>query len=662
MPKPFPDRRGSLFGRTPDLSHLLDRAGRKGMTAVVARAQMGKTWLLEQLAQELGEEPYRCLVGYFEDHGEGGDALLRAVSDLYTRWLSDASYRQQAKMVWKQQRNDLLAKFSLSLGHVLDKIAASQPIATVVDEALQGMISANQTLRSGGLELKPLQYEQAQKLVALVAQVSARPVALVLDGWEKSSPITVQANTLDAILRHFDDWPGVHIFLGLRPENGADRYVENMQEARPGMAELYGLPRLHLDDLAERQRLLAWLREEIPAARAAGEDELMAMIDGHAGVISRWQDDAATLTTVDDLRRRVDEANRYLYQEFDRLLPDLPNDSPARQLAIRLAIFPTADSRFWNLVKRPLLDKIDEAQLDTLVQQKILESADPPSYGHDKRWEAARQWCYKKWRVSFKREAEAAVFSMAAQVCDVEERSGYFASALAALITDVRAWNLPPLPQALCQCTASLLGQGEAVDTDNLLSVVRNADPDARARNDACTLIAMGLFNTLNRAKAEEDLPRRDALLEALRALAAQYPDEAAVREPLAMGLFNTLNHAKAEEDLPQRDALLEALRALAAQYPDDAAVREWLAKGLFNTLNHAKAGEDLPQRDALLEALREVAAQYPDDAAVREQLAKGLLNALNHAKAEEDLPRRDALLEALRALAAQYPDDAAVR
>ena len=50
------------------------------MTAVVARAQMGKTWLLQQLARDLNEEPHGYLVGYFETYGEGSDALLRTVT------------------------------------------------------------------------------------------------------------------------------------------------------------------------------------------------------------------------------------------------------------------------------------------------------------------------------------------------------------------------------------------------------------------------------------------------------------------------------------------------------------------------------------------------------------------------------------------------------
>jgi hypothetical protein len=56
------------------------------------------------------------------------------------------------------------------------------------------------------------------------------------------------------------------------------------------------------------------------------------------------------------------------------------------------------------------------------------------------------------------------------------------------------------------------------------------------------------LFNTQIDAKAEEDLDRRDALLDELRKMASSYPDNAAVREHLAMALFNTLNDAEAEE------------------------------------------------------------------------------------------------------------------
>ena len=86
-------------------------------------------------------------------------------------------------------------------------------------------------------------------------------------------------------------------------------------------------------------------------------------------------------------------------------------------------------------------------------------------------------------------------------------------------------------------------------------------------------------------AKAEQDLARRDGLLDELRPLAKAHPEDAAVREQLARGLYNTLNHAKDEQDLARRDGLLDELRALANAHPEDVALREQLAMGLYNTL-----------------------------------------------------------------------------
>jgi hypothetical protein len=87
--------------------------------------------------------------------------------------------------------------------------------------------------------------------------------------------------------------------------------------------------------------------------------------------------------------------------------------------------------------------------------------------------------------------------------------------------------------------------------------------------------LAQGLFNTLNEARAEDDLTRRDVLLDELRAVARSFPDDIAVRNQLASSLLNTRNDAKAENDLARRDALLDELRALARSFPD--AVHELL-------------------------------------------------------------------------------------
>ena len=49
------------------------------------------------------------------------------------------------------------------------------------------------------------------------------------------------------------------------------------------------------------------------------------------------------------------------------------------------------------------------------------------------------------------------------------------------------------------------------------------------------------------------------------------------MRYPLTRGLVNTLNQAKVEDDLARRDDLLVELRELARAYPDDAALCELL-------------------------------------------------------------------------------------
>ncbi len=83
----FEDRSYLLFGRQPDIDYLMQRVEKKGLTAIAGRPQMGKTWLLEQVGFLL-DDHQTCIVGYHESKGESDDHLLRAVMDLYRRWLA----------------------------------------------------------------------------------------------------------------------------------------------------------------------------------------------------------------------------------------------------------------------------------------------------------------------------------------------------------------------------------------------------------------------------------------------------------------------------------------------------------------------------------------------------------------------------------------------
>ena len=174
-PKPFPDRRERLFGRERDLEALCARVRLKGLTAVAARPQMGKSWLLTELARRLSEdhEP-RHLVGFAESAGETPDLLLRTVIDLYARWLSDAGYGQQARMVWEQQKPNLLPGVAKTVAKIFKEIVgkAAKPVAVAVEDAINGLIAADQSLKTGGVQLPTLSYEQARDLVAAVATIS----------------------------------------------------------------------------------------------------------------------------------------------------------------------------------------------------------------------------------------------------------------------------------------------------------------------------------------------------------------------------------------------------------------------------------------------------------------------------------------------------------
>jgi hypothetical protein len=665
MARELADRRDRLFGREGDLAHLLERARFKGLTAVVARPQMGKSWLLTELARRLAQEhepPH--LVGFAESFGETPDLLLRTVVDLYARWLSDAGFWQQARKVWENEKANLLPGVAKAVTKIFKEThPVTKPAAVAVEEAINGLVAADERLRTGALQLPMLSYEQARDLVASVARISGRPIALFLEQWEKSPDAPRESKTLDSFLHHLDDWPACHIFMALRPDDPAHREVKKLAKSLSGTAETYPLQEMHLGR-NESHGLATFVRKLVPAAAALNDEELLRLIDGYPGVVYQWTSEyqSAHMHTLADLQKVAKDAQNNRFSDLEALLPDLDGDP--RRLAIRLALLPP-DDQTWPTLRNEWLGDLTEGLIDDLAHDKVLESRDPPGFGHAKRWEAARDWLLEHRRTAVRSETEGLIARLATPVRLATRVGGLdrvflpHTAALRSLLSETREVGAGDAWTATCQAAATLFGDLSSVDE----TLVRGAN---QARSEAlgamAPLLAVGLYNALTAAEANHDMARRDALLDELRALAAAHPADAAVREPLARGLFNTLTYAKAEDDLAQRDALLDELRALAAAHLEDAAVREWLAMGLSNTLIDARAEDDLAQRDALLDELRAMAAAHPADAAVREPLARGLFNTLTHAKAEGDLVRRDALLDELRALAAAHPEDTAVR
>src|SRR5664279_1481503 len=308
MDHEFPNRSSNLFGRNSDLSYLLGRAKNKGITVVAGRSQMGKSWLLTELSRRLSASSSQYLVGFTESLGETSDLLLRAVVDLYTRWLSDSTYWEQAQVSWQQQKKDLVSNVGKAFGTIVEKISklGSKPVEAVaglVKETFEGLASANRDLLTGGIQLPRLQIEQARDLLALVFQITGRPLVLVLDQWEKSPAIELETNILDAFVRHLDEWPPCHIVLGLRPDEKPSGAVKRLRDGFPGAVEIYDLPPMHLDASASRD-LIQHIQERVPAAVNVADQELLEMIAGYPGTVARWTSsyDAQRIDSSEELK------------------------------------------------------------------------------------------------------------------------------------------------------------------------------------------------------------------------------------------------------------------------------------------------------------------------------------------------------------------------
>ena len=658
-----------LFGREADLTQLLQRTQRSGLTAIVGSPQIGKSWLLMELAYRLDREANpRCLVGFTRSPQGANDPLLQVVVDLYQRWLEDANAWQQVKMVWEQQKDGLLPAFARFIGKLSEKAAKPVPaigelMGTAIKESLGGLVAASEDLRSGRLIVSRLEYSQAKELVSSVHEIARRPVALVMDQWEETRDLDLERNAFRDFLREPEQWPDCHILLGAREGGDAAKLLRELEEEFPGGACVHALGEMDLAAATERGRVIGFLRAQpqLHALENVADSWVLSLVGGYPRVIDRWlaADARDKAQTLEGLERLAQEANEFRYRDLEGLLLRLDGDR--RRLAVRIALVPLTESADpWRALRPVILADLDPDALDDLKLDNILKrEAELPSFGHSTRREAAKAFLDARRREAVRSEAADLILTLAQSVTTIDLSALPYVAALIDLRDEARRQELGPLSRALCAAALTLLG----VHLPSPALLIEGVRQARKSRDVGLGFIlASALINTLNDAKAENDRARRDALLDTLRDLACTYPDDAAVRKSLAQGLFNTLNDAKAENDLARRDALLDELRDLARTYPDDAAVRERLAGGLANTLVYAKAEGDRARRDALLDELRALARTYPDDAAVRYPLAGGLVNTLAQAKEENDLARRDALLDELRALARTYPDDAAVR
>jgi hypothetical protein len=675
MKSDFADNSSVLFGREHDLAYLLERSRVPGVTAVIGQPQMGKSWLLTEAARQLSCDGWTShaplpgalslaalppLVGLVESQGESADMLPRAVQDLYTRWLSDSSYWQQAGVVIEQQKKDWVGRMGEAVGGLVSRVAilhgkGAEVVAGLVKQTFEGLATANRELLSGGMQLPRLQIEDSQELLSIVYKVTGRPAVLVFDQWEKSPALEKEAGILDTFMRHMPDWPPCHIFLGTRADEKPRKLLRQLAASYPGAAEVHELGPMDLAPSASGQAMLAFVRSRVPATHALADDELLQLVSGYPRVLAQWTSsyNAPRVQSRADLAQVAQDATAYRYPEFGDLLPNLSETE--RLLAIRLVLLPASGNREdWAALRPLVLLGCPAKTLDSLLRGGVLEASSPPSYGHAKRAEAAMAWMTANCHEEMREIAELLVTSLAENVFEVSVQWAPFINSVAQLRDAALHLELSSLPRALCEAAHSL-GAAEDFDTERLANVTRIVSNPAQV-----ALLAIGIYNALT-VKEDAQLDEREAWLQALQELAQAYPADAVVLDRLAKALSNMLLYAKQAGALKRRDELLVHVRQLTAQHAATPGMREQMAITLYNTLLCAEQEGDPQRRDALLNELQQLAAAYPRDETVSEWLAKCLSNTLVDARRDGNLQRRDQLLDSLRTLAAAFAQNAAI-
>jgi hypothetical protein len=515
-----------LFGREADLTQLLQRTQRSGLTAIVGPPQIGKSWLLTELAcrLDLKAKP-RCLIGFTRSPKGANDPLLQVVSDLYQRWLADARAWEQLRTVWEQQKDGLLPAFARFVGKLSEKAAKLVPIlgelgGTAIRESLEGLVTASEDLRTGRrLIVSRLEYSQAQELVSSVQKISGQRIALVMDQWEETRDLDQQRNTFRDVLRELEEWPACHILLGALEGGNAAELLRELEREFPGDARIQTLREMDLAAATERRRLVSFLRAQ-PQLRAienVDDNRVLDLVGGYPRVISRWvaEDARETVRTFDGLKRLAQEANEFRYRELEKLLRGLDGDS--RKLAVRISLVPLAEDAYvWRALRPIILARLDPSALDDLKLANILDrEAEAPKFGHPKRRDAACAFLDVSRREAVRAEAESLIFALARSITTIDPSTASQSAALVGLGDEARRQNLGPLPLALCDAAVILFGE-RLSSSDSLIKGAHEAQrlPELRVG----LVLAAGLVNTLGDAKAHDYLAHRDALLDELRA------------------------------------------------------------------------------------------------------------------------------------------------
>ena len=566
-----------LFGRDDDVRLLLEYSKGKGLSAVVSRPKMGKTWLLEEVGRILFEEK-GYLVGYHESK-MSSDHLLRCISSLYVNWLANSTYFQQAKIAYSQHKDQLITGTGVAIGKIFKTFAGCVPsieeLGVLVSETFNGLARTQEDLKTGGLSIAPISYDVARDLVSTIAKVSGgKPIVLILDAWEQSLGIDAEYITLAGFLAHLQDWPLCHVFLGLRQPHldtaeGKDRAYIHAQDLSQSSISAKIFP-LQPMDLRKPDKFVTYLRSKVPILKSIPESQILALVEGFPGVVERWTDSQSNfaLQTPENLRITAEDAQKYRYREFDVLFPLLTGDKLS--LAIQLAFFPRLDQSTWPVFKPILLRGVMKENIwFDLNTCGVLEGDAYPTFGHDTRHMAARRWWLerKNYRPVMVNEIETLISRLAQKWQRMHETSRPFAEALRGLRYASQQIPLSDSHHALLEAAESMFSDRKDVNWKILTSGLELG-------TEVAPIVAQALVNrglTYGRAgKADNAIPDYTAVIE-MQGATPEQKARALVNRGVTYGQAGKADNAKLDWIQASKiPSLSPKLRILIAKLLDE--------------------------------------------------------------------------------------------
>ena len=651
----------TLFGRSTDLTNVLARFEERGLTVITGAPHIGKTRLIKTALGQLSAS--EALYGLAEYSGQEPDLLLRSVVDLYSRWISQASFHEEARALLTHHRGKLsTSALKLLSTLVTEAVEFTIGTSTLVSKVFADLFAANVRFKRGA-SVRRLQYEEARDLVNVVHQASRRRVLIVLDQFEDSLHSESEVATLHAILRHLAEWPpAFHIAVVVRETaagSEAERQTASLVSAS-STAKRYHLGEMGLDDPAEQNRLHNFLQLTVPAVCLLNRARTLEVLRGYPGTLARWVQERPT--TVEALIQLAEDAQAYRYGDLDKLLESACQDSSVRMVLAQLAIIPEIIAGvIWDALKPVILRGNSEHALVELESVGILQTSVPVvSFGSPSRHATVRRWFLRsRTGFPFARTATKNLVDVLGQrVRLVTPEEVPFAQVLTYLIESATAVGLGEEDLFLCYAARTWFGERLPSEWLNVRTVGAAAD----AHPESISLIAFAISHYFMPPRSSTiDWSVQEALLNELISLTAG-PEQAIARRWLAAALSNAATFAHDENRPARGELFLDQLRDLANQYADEIAIANQLATGLYNRSLRAKLEHDRHRIDALREALQHLASTYPGEPEIRQRQAGVLCAAIQEAGAPWDIDRRAILLGELRALAMAHAGEAALR